>query len=233
MPTKRPSPKRIAANRANSKRSTGPRTPEGKSRSAQNARKHGFTASKFVVVRLEQLDSLANLRDDAVAAYKPQNSQELFAVERIALAQLALLRCAALEAGLHTEAMNEVAHIDDEPKNLLSPELSQDFDATRAQNRSYVLAVGFRRVIRKSDAWKLFLRYQAQTERLYRRAIEDFERLRAMRNQLPNEPNLESEIEEIKLIEPDIPMTFDEPDGEINRFPPQSDGPTAPNQGAS
>jgi len=233
MPKKSTSSKRIAANRANATRSTGPRTPEGKTRSAQNARKHGFTASKFVVVRLEKLDSLANLRDDAVAAYQPQNSQELFAVERIALAQHALLRCAALEAGLHTEAMNEICHLDDEPRNLLTPELTQDIEATRLQNRSYVLAVGFRRVIRKSDAWKLFLRYQAQTERLYRRAIEDFERLRAMRNQLPNEPNVQSEIEEIKLIEPDILVPPDGPEDEINGFPPLSDGPAAPNPGAS
>jgi hypothetical protein len=68
------SQKRLDANRANAARSTGPQTPEGKTRSAQNARKHGFTASKFAVVRLEELNSLANLRDDAVATYQPINS---------------------------------------------------------------------------------------------------------------------------------------------------------------
>jgi hypothetical protein len=36
------SPKRLAANRANAKKSTGPRTPQGKSRSSQNALKHGL-----------------------------------------------------------------------------------------------------------------------------------------------------------------------------------------------
>ena len=39
------SPEQLAANRANSAKSTGPRSPEGKTRSAQNARKHGFTGS--------------------------------------------------------------------------------------------------------------------------------------------------------------------------------------------
>ena len=36
------SPRRLAASRANAARSTGPRTAEGKSRSARNARKHGL-----------------------------------------------------------------------------------------------------------------------------------------------------------------------------------------------
>ena len=36
--------KKIEANRKNSKRSTGPRTEEGKQRTAQNAHKHGLLA---------------------------------------------------------------------------------------------------------------------------------------------------------------------------------------------
>ena len=53
------SPKRLAANHANAARSTGPRSAEGKARSAQNSRKHGFTASIFAVVRLEELDEVS------------------------------------------------------------------------------------------------------------------------------------------------------------------------------
>src|ERR1017187_8173118 len=49
------SPEQLAANRANAAKSTGPRTSQGKARSAQNARKHGFTGSTFAVVRLEEL----------------------------------------------------------------------------------------------------------------------------------------------------------------------------------
>jgi hypothetical protein len=43
----------------------------------------------------------------------------------------------------------------------------------------------------------MFLRYQAQTERLFRRAVEEFERLKALRAELPNERIVDSEPHEI------------------------------------
>lgn len=49
MPAKgRCSDRKLAANRANSRNSTGPRTPEGKARSARNALKHGALARKVL-----------------------------------------------------------------------------------------------------------------------------------------------------------------------------------------
>jgi hypothetical protein len=43
------SPQRLAANRANAAKSTGPRSPHGKTRSSQNARRHGATAQITVM----------------------------------------------------------------------------------------------------------------------------------------------------------------------------------------
>jgi hypothetical protein len=192
------SPEQLAANRANAAKSTGPRTPEGKTRSAQNARKHGFTAFSYAVVRLEDLNEVANLKDDLVAFYQPVNSQELFAVERIALAQQALLRAARLESGLFTTCLNSCYDPFGEPMVLMNEELAGngDIEITRAQNRNYLLGEGFQRMAAKSNSWSLCLRYQAQTERHYRRAVEEFDRLTALRAEIPNEAISEAQPEQ-------------------------------------
>src|SRR5450432_1274500 len=181
------SEKQLHANRLNAQKSTGPRTPQGKARSAQNSRKHGFTASTFAVVRLEDLEEIAHLKDDLVALYQPVNSQELFALERIALTQQALLRAARLESGLFTTCLNESLDSSAQPIVPMSQELAGDGDIeiTREQNRNYALAEGFHRMAQQSNSWSLLLRYQAQAERHYRRAIEEFERLKALRQDLP------------------------------------------------
>jgi hypothetical protein len=180
--------KRLAANRANAARSTRPRTPEGKARSAQNARKHRFTPENFVVIRLEEIDLLTNLRADAIARYQPVDSQELFAVERNALAQQAILRCSALENGLFTSCLNETINPEGLPQIFLNEELTRNLQVSQAHNRNYCLAEGFTRQTRRNaQTWTFFFRYQAQSERLFRRAVEEFERLKALRYELQNE----------------------------------------------
>ena len=200
------SQKQLAANRSNATHSTGPRTAEGKARAAQNARKHGFTAASFSVIHLEDVEFLDNLKTDLAALYQPANSQEVFALERIALAQLALLRCSALEAGFFTSCLNTTMNADGSACYLYADDVTRDTGVAQAQIRSYRFADGFQRQAAKSNGWTLFLRYQAQTERLYRRAIEEFERLRALRGELPdeipNEPIATPEPEETKPLPP-------------------------------
>jgi hypothetical protein len=191
------SEKRVAANRANARKSTGPRTGEGKAKSALNSVKHGFRSSSFAAVRLEKLDEVENLRADAVTCYKPVNAQELAAVERIALSQQQILRGARLDAGMFTSAMNDVLDHSNRPITPMDPEMIGpcDIEITRAQNRNYCVAEGFRRLAKESNIIGLTLRYRAQAEREYRRAIEDFERLKSLRAEMPNEPNVGVEPE--------------------------------------
>jgi hypothetical protein len=125
-------------------------------------RRHSFNPESFAVVGLETPEAIANLRAGAIALYQPVNSQELFAVERIVLAQLSMLRIAALE----------------------TDEAVQSFAKSAA------------------GLLPLFLRYKAQTKRLHRRGVEDFERLKALRHETPcgltGEPANEAKNEPIR-----------------------------------
>lgn len=62
-----PSAARQSANSANARFSTGPRTPAGKARSSQNARKHGLTSKDLIIGpedREEFDELLAQFQDD-------------------------------------------------------------------------------------------------------------------------------------------------------------------------
>ena len=52
---------RAEASRKNGARSRGPKTAEGKARSARNALKHGLRAEKYVVLPEEDADEFAGL----------------------------------------------------------------------------------------------------------------------------------------------------------------------------
>jgi hypothetical protein len=99
--------------------------------------------------------------------------------------------------------LNETINRDGLPTIFLSEELTGNLEVTRAHNRNYCLAEGF---TSNSKTWTFFLRYQAQSERLYRRALEDFERLKALRSELPsgleNDLQIEPENESIAPPQP-------------------------------
>ena len=96
-----------------------------------------------------------------------------------------------------------------------------DHEITMAQNRNYLFAEGFHRINKYSpSSFTLFLRYQAQTERMYRRAVEEFERLKRLRHELPNEPILEAQPEPNETTYP-TPQTKPSPAGNIPGQPPR------------
>jgi len=202
MPT---SPRRVAANQANARKSTGPQTEEGKARSSQNARTHHFAPDPFSIVRIEDRAAIASLVADAIATYQPINSQERDAVERIALAKHSMRRMSVLEAGFFTNCLDQAMSGPAEPFILNRSDLATGIDIPLEQHRAYWLAFGFNCFTRQSNIAATFLRFQAQAERLHRRAVEDFHRLLKLRGQLPpeqyEEPN-EPTIEPIPMPQP-------------------------------
>ena len=152
--------------------------------------KHAFRGTSFAVVRLEELNEIVNLKADAVTCYRPVNSQELFAVERIALSQQAIYRGYRLEAGLFTTALDYCLEGSGRTFRPMKPDMvgDGDIEITRAQNRNYALGEGFRTMSIESDVWQLLIRYQVNAERQYRRAVEDYERVKRLRPEMPNQP---------------------------------------------
>lgn len=75
------SEKQIRANRENAKKSTGPRTPEGKARSAQNARTHGIFVSRIEPIQdgnfMEEPEEFYDRVDRLVRSMNPRDAVEL------------------------------------------------------------------------------------------------------------------------------------------------------------
>jgi hypothetical protein len=101
---------------------------------------------------------VARLREDLSAFYQPVNSQELFALERKALAQISIVRAAQLEAGLFTTGINAALA---DPRASLENQLSEELEKVPGQVRGYLMAEGFRHLCaaKGNDSWRVLLRY--------------------------------------------------------------------------
>ncbi|HEV3333155.1 MAG TPA: hypothetical protein VG096_19345 [Bryobacteraceae bacterium] len=89
----------IQANRLNSQKSTGPRTPEGKAASSQNAFKSGLDAdSQFVIG--ESADEFAALQHEYIARFQPLTPEERFHVDTLIRNEWILRRLFRAEAHL-------------------------------------------------------------------------------------------------------------------------------------
>jgi len=71
MPT---SQKRIDANRANSLKSTGPRTPEGRRRSSLNSVTHGLRSTQITLSRAEDCSDFDQRMDEVIASVGRRNA---------------------------------------------------------------------------------------------------------------------------------------------------------------
>jgi len=86
----------IKANRKNAKKSTGPKTPEGKAKSAQNATTHGLTASSDVIQGESQEEFDAHYHG-IVEDFAPRNTIEAFLADRVATLAWRLKRAGRMQ----------------------------------------------------------------------------------------------------------------------------------------
>jgi hypothetical protein len=72
-----------AANRANARHSTGPKTEEGKSRSAENSLRHGLASGRLIIPG-ECRDEYDRLEADLLKRHRPANVTETLLVQEMA-----------------------------------------------------------------------------------------------------------------------------------------------------
>jgi hypothetical protein len=113
------SKRQLAANRANARRSTGPKTKAGKARSARNSLTHGLT-SRQIVIGDEDPKKFEELREGLERDFKPTTTVQSELVERLAGLLWRLRRVPVLEAALMKARFEEISARD--PMSFLSPE---------------------------------------------------------------------------------------------------------------
>jgi len=151
--------KKLEANRQNSKKSTGPRTPAGKQRSRLNALKHGILAKAVVIQGGPGRERRAEFDQLLLAFwqhYAPQGPIEEMLVERMATLKWRLARVYRSERGEIASNLaldpDEVSESDYLPGSMVSDRL---------------------------------VRYETMLERAFYRALTELERLQRSRRVSP------------------------------------------------
>jgi hypothetical protein len=90
------SEKQLAANRANAQKSTGPKTEEGKEKSALNGHRHGLTGSAIIMTEADQ-EAFESFSKRFIADLKPVGMAETSFAELIAQDHYRLRRAQAIE----------------------------------------------------------------------------------------------------------------------------------------
>ncbi len=103
----------IAANQANSQRSTGPRSPEGKAAASQNNFRHGLTGP-FLILGWEREEDFQSLELDLMTEHKPLSPTELILVGDMARSHWLRQRAITLQ----NMCLNQEIPAADQPKDL-------------------------------------------------------------------------------------------------------------------
>jgi hypothetical protein len=112
--------KQLEANRANARRSTGPKSASGKARSRLNAVTHGLTARQ-IVVGAEKPEEFDAFREALFADLEPSGALQCELVDEIVRSMWRLRRIPVLEAGL----LNRVTIRSGDLSRLTDEELDQ------------------------------------------------------------------------------------------------------------
>ena len=168
----------VQANRVNARKSTGPRTAEGKATVAQNAVKHGF-AGRLDVIKGEEQAEFDLHREAMLAELAPAGAVEVMLAERIAGLSWRLKRAERM----HDEAFEALLTPD---TSSLAVRIGQSFRPKRSEaeveterelafGRAVVKDFGHSRVLDR------LLMYERRIEHSLYRTMAELQRLRLVR----------------------------------------------------
>src|SRR5437763_3306610 len=217
MSTTTISEKKRAANRANARKSTGPRTPEGKARASLNAITHGLFCKELVLPG-ESQEVFALLRRLWISSLSPQDIAELWLVDRIVAANWKLRRLQESEALFHRSDKNDLLQLEDLEEKLdemYKRNSHADRPLTPEDLRQVPSAAILCAQLNDEDKAKRFERMSKHEQRLEQsvhRALRQLRQLRKQREkeeELPPSPFLDEELnieDEEDMGEPPMPQ---------------------------
>lgn len=201
------SDKQVEANRRNARKSTGPRTQEGKDSVRRNALKHGLL-SQDVLLPNEDEAALMQLSESFRAELQPVGELESMLVDRIVAAHWRLRRLGRVEAGIfswefygemadrareeadsYITSRPSLAEVRAEANTYVSDMENYQEAVARAQEMEALqetetasLGRTFVRDADKGNAFSKLSRYETAIERSLYRALHELQRLQAARH---------------------------------------------------
>lgn len=193
--------RRKAANRRNARKSTGPRSPEGKAVVAGNALRHGLLA-KHALLPEEDVEAFEQLRDGVLDELRPEGALETEYAEEIVAGLWRLRRARDIEAGLLAwqQSQVQIDRIRNEMKemerrhNINHPLVSEDDPGefgpaeesrteAMAQQEQGLARLGgaFLRDAGLGDGLGKLSRYETTIRRAIDRALSELERMQQAR----------------------------------------------------
>ena len=178
----------IQANRQNARKSTGPRTAQGKAASSRNGLKHGLSGQTHFLVH-EDASEFLSLCQTLCDRFRPADPLEERVVRHMAKALWRLDRLDSLEIGIFETHMEEIARIrkfqlylnrDDPPR--ADAETSPPPDLQQTQTG---LRLAFVKDCDGPNAFSKLARYEGHIERSLDRSFRRVKNLQATRHPEP------------------------------------------------
>jgi hypothetical protein len=165
----------LIANRINARKSTGPRTHQGKSIVSQNALKHGLSAAKTITADEDPAD-FALHREQLLAEFSPASPLESILAERLVTLSWRLIRASRLQAqtlnALHSENTNSPL------SNIIKSIIPNDPSKKSRRNLGRTIIKDFS----DSRVLERLLMYERRIEHSLYKTILELQRLNLIRN---------------------------------------------------